>query len=653
MIVMSGNGTLLFCEKGSLEKIRQELKKEKKSQIICLDNDIHETLSAESIKHRNIWEYSLNESVESEVLDWFKTWADKPFSENINIKQMLDYKGISLWWFLEIGVFDSYKGINYPVPVKKLLEKLELLDVVVKAENPDEIIFLNTSNPHNFYYADLFSAMGYDIRHIRSSTVRLQHIFWTSFFPVIIRKFSGIRRIARKLASWIFLRPAKNKDEKKDKGLCAVPVVVIISLTSNWKNKRDFIFESLIHRLRKTNQVIRVDFPVFSLIGIKNIYQMSRIFYGNVLFKAAEGYDVDFKQIAASVKQMQKNYEEMKKTGVYYKSYDISGIFYKQLDFHMYYYGLENAVYFLETVLKITEHEKPASLVLIDEYNPIGRSVVTAGKLSHIRTIAMQHGAISTIRPSYVHPGNEISDTGDYHTPYYPLPDITAVFGPYYMNLLMNIGNYKADSLRVTGSVRYDTVPEKKKQLNSRDTLLKLGLDPDRKMILFTSQPIDQEEKDKIFAALEKAVSEVPDCQLVIKLHPAEMYPSGVPSQGPGGKVPVVKDIDIYEIINSCDIMLTAFSTTAMEAMILDKPVITINLTGKPDMMPYAKSGAAVGVYSYKDLSAAINSVLTDSNLRDELSRNSKEFIYQHLFRTDGKATERVAAIIEQSDDKC
>ena len=619
------------------------MKKEDDPHIICLDNNIHEILLSKKIVHKNIWEYPLNGSIEKEILSWFKKWANKPSLEGNNIKGILDYKGISLWWFLEIGIFDSYRGLNNPVPVKKLLEKLELLDSIVKIENPQKVIFLNTANPHNFYYAEIFSILGYKINHIKNTKVYLKALFWSHLFPILIRQFITFRRITRQIVSILLLR------NNNDKFYFSNKKFVIISLTSNWKKKKDFIFESLIHSLSKKNQIVRVDFPVFSMIGLKNIFEMKGLLYPNISFKTAEKYNVDFGMVADSTKQIQEIYKKMKKNDVYYKSHDITKLFYEQLDFHMYSYGLQNSIYFLEVILKIIEQENPTSLILIDEYNPIGRATVTAGKLANIKTIALQHGAISTSRPSYVHFEYEVSKIGEYHTPYYPLPDITAVFGPYYMDLLQDIGNYPSDSLMVTGSIRYDIVPEKKKQFNREATLLKLGLDPSKNMILYTSQPIDKEEKEKIFAALEKAISELPDCQLVIKLHPAEMQPVKNIFLESGEKVHVVKNIDIYEIINSCDVMLTAFSTTAMEAMILEKPVITINLTGKPDMMPYAKRDAAMGVYTEKDLPVAIISILEDEQLRAKFVQNSETFVYQHLFEMDGNATQRVVQIIENN----
>ncbi|MBP1908188.1 UDP-N-acetylglucosamine 2-epimerase [Methanolobus bombayensis] len=636
--------TLVLCEKDSLNIMNKVIKKTDKVLIVCLDHDIHKMLLSKNIEHKNIWDYSLSESSDIDILTWFKQWADKPIFGNSTIKEIFDYKGISLWWFLEIGIFDSYKGLNNPVSVKKLLEKLELLDLILKIEKPQHVIHLNTFNPHNFYYSEICSILGCDSKHIKNKKILLSSFFWSGLFPTFLRFFVIFRFFARKIASsLLYSRYKKRQMSPFNKNY------VIISLTSNWRNKKDFIFESLIHRINKKNKVTRIDFPVFSLIGLKNILEMKQLKYHNIFFRIAEGYDINFGELLAATKNLQRSYEKLKNTDVYYKSYNITKLFYKQMDFHIYSYGLQNSIYFIETVLEIIYKESPECLILIDEYNPIGRAVIIGGKLSGVRTIALQHGAISKNRPSYVHFQSEVSKKGEYHTPYYPLADITAVFGPYYLNLLEEIGNYPPDSLSVTGSIKYDLVPEKLKYLNKNKTLSEIGLDLNKRTILYTSQPIDPEENKKIFMGLVKAISELPDSQLIIKLHPAETSISKELISNIDGKIKVLQKIDIYEIINSCDIMMTAFSTTALEAMILHKPVITINFTGKEDMMPYAASGAAIGVYSEEELVPAILSIFENESVRSSLDKNAEIFVYEHLYKMDGEATTRVLNIIENS----
>ena len=94
--------------------------------------------------------------------------------------------------------------------------------------------------------------------------------------------------------------------------------------------------------------------------------------------------------------------------------------------------------------------------------------------------------------------------------------------------------------------------------------------------------------------------------------------------------------------------MLTINSTAAIEAIILDKPVIVVNLTGEVDIMPYAQSGAALGVYKEEELVSAINDALNDKNTIRQLKEARKMFESEHAYKVDGKSTERVVELIER-----
>ena len=91
--------------------------------------------------------------------------------------------------------------------------------------------------------------------------------------------------------------------------------------------------------------------------------------------------------------------------------------------------------------------------------------------------------------------------------------------------------------------------------------------------------------------------------------------------------------------------MITTFSTSGLEAVVLNKPVITINLTGRPDPVDYAEKGVAIGVYKGKNLYYAINNALYNEDVRKSLLRERKK--YKRDYFLDGKASERISNVIE------
>lgn len=83
-----------------------------------------------------------------------------------------------------------------------------------------------------------------------------------------------------------------------------------------------------------------------------------------------------------------------------------------------------------------------------------------------------------------------------------------------------------------------------------------------------------------------------------------------------------------------------------LEAMLLDKPLITINLTKREDRVPYAEQGAAIGVYGQNDLLSAIKSVLSNQKTISRLRTRRKQFIEKYSYRIDGKAKERFSYLV-------
>ena len=81
-----------------------------------------------------------------------------------------------------------------------------------------------------------------------------------------------------------------------------------------------------------------------------------------------------------------------------------------------------------------------------------------------------------------------------------------------------------------------------------------------------------------------------------------------------------------------------------MEAVILNKPVIILNLSGDPDRVNYVHEGVALGVYDPANLPATVEKILDDSSI---LHEKREDYIKKYLYKVDGKATERVVSLIK------
>lgn len=289
---------------------------------------------------------------------------------------------------------------------------------------------------------------------------------------------------------------------------------------------------------------------------------------------------------------------------------------------------------YAETFTRIIDVEKPDIIITTGDRSDFVKIILSIGKKMDIPTLIVQHGVV------------------DDHPVYGPIyADKMAVTGGAMKNVLIK-RNVSPEQLVITGQPRYDIFL--RITFSREKTCRELGISENKKIIVLTTQPVSHEENASLLSVVTAAMKEFPEAELVIKLHPDEKlrwYQRVMKSFS--FNAVIVKDIDIFELLNSCDVMITLYSTTALEAMILDKPVITINLMNIPDVMPYAESGAAIGVYRAEDLAHAIKRALYDEETRKMLETGRKRFVYEQAYLIDGKASKRVAdLIIKMIDNK-
>lgn len=209
------------------------------------------------------------------------------------------------------------------------------------------------------------------------------------------------------------------------------------------------------------------------------------------------------------------------------------------------------------------------------------------------------------------------------------------------------------EKIFITGQPRFDSIHNKK--FNRDELKAELKVPENKHLAVLATQPLvgfiwTEKDNEKFIEMVCNAVRKIPKTVLVIKIHPVEsieLYQM-ILKNIKEDSVIVCQDIELYELLNACDILMTVHSTVALEAMIFDKPVITINLMERPDVFPYAESGAAIGVYRKENLVEAIRNSLFDGEIKSKLAEKRKKFVYEHAYLQDGKASKRVADLIIQ-----
>ncbi len=231
-----------------------------------------------------------------------------------------------------------------------------------------------------------------------------------------------------------------------------------------------------------------------------------------------------------------------------------------------------------------------------------------------------------------------------------------AVSGEYTKNMLQ-LRQIDDAKIVVTGQPRWDHLSTMDVHTIRNEILKKLGINARQKIVLLTTQPLvesrmwDEKDREYYITTIVKIISDQNDLKLLIKLHPREnieSYERILVKNNLKEKCLIYHNENTYNLIACCDVLLTHLCTTAIEAIILDKPVIVVDLKHPTEKIPYVAKGAALGVNQPKDLLVNIRRVLEDNQTREFLADARKAFAYECAHLQDGNASKRVADLIIQ-----
>jgi glycosyltransferase involved in cell wall biosynthesis len=287
-------------------------------------------------------------------------------------------------------------------------------------------------------------------------------------------------------------------------------------------------------------------------------------------------------------------------------------------------------VYYVAKMLRL---EMPGIIIVLTDSTPPCRIAVLAGKVAKVPSLLLLHsGLIGWI----------------YDCPAF-VSDKIAVMGEFAKRVL--IADYVDENkIVITGRPSYDALIRVQAGFDKKAICSRFGLNPSEKIAVYTTENLPPRESEVMARVVCKALKEFSGVQSVVKVHPSEldlsMYKNLTKELGLVSLI--TREASIYEVLYVCDVMITGFSATALDAMILDKPVIAMNLTGFEDPLPFAESGAAIGVYQEADLKEAIRKGLYDESIKGRLRKSREKFVFEHAYKKDGKASERVAELAYQ-----
>jgi UDP-N-acetylglucosamine 2-epimerase len=290
----------------------------------------------------------------------------------------------------------------------------------------------------------------------------------------------------------------------------------------------------------------------------------------------------------------------------------------------------------LEPLINALEKEKP-HLFLAIEVNYILRNAVRHCKSLGIKTLIVQHGTPNKYSLHCFAPFEA---------------DCFAAWGDFTKEFLVENG-VEPERIVVTGGPVFDKTVYLKPDKEKIYTELEIGPEI-KKTIVFTTQgqgagfrPSSEEIESGIIETI-KAASQYQDVMLLFQAHPGQNVEDiqKVAEKADHSTARVIKYHDTESLMAVSDGVITFFSTTAIDALILGKPLLLINLTDDREFFPFVPMGAAFGAYTEEEIVPAFKKLIEGP---EELKDRREKAVHYMVYKTDGKSLERVMNLIEKS----
>ena len=272
------------------------------------------------------------------------------------------------------------------------------------------------------------------------------------------------------------------------------------------------------------------------------------------------------------------------------------------------------------------------AILATDENSPLTKSILDAAKFHGIKIIGMQHGTMHDLHPAYIYTKKDIQNR--------VIPDYTLVWGHYWKKFLIEKGNYPDSSIIEIGHLRTDIIPKLLENKQDAKTTFKL---------VFASQPQrDPYLRKQAAFDVFSASKDIPELELIVKLHPREYrdvdYYKSISEEAGCNNYTIDTNTDLYQLIASCDALITCFSTVGAETIYFNKPLIVLDHL-KQDIQRYIEEGVAFQVTNDVELQNVILKLKTGGEKFSD--KAYIEFIKNYAYKIDGNTGNRIVNFID------
>ena len=214
--------------------------------------------------------------------------------------------------------------------------------------------------------------------------------------------------------------------------------------------------------------------------------------------------------------------------------------------------------------------------------------------------------------------------------------------------------NHSPNNVLIGGSPRHDKFFNLSSRKNKKTGKILLATTGTMYISADSCTTGSQTKYDEYFKEVYRIVKSLPEKKLVVKPHPGPLLTKYVENlvNEIDPSITVIRNTDLHELINECEVLITFNnSTTALEAISLNKPVISLQTESWANEDDIAQAGAVVSISNIKDCEKEIKKILFDTLFRKQQMDKGSNFLRKYM-SNPGKASKSVAEIFKNFLEK-
>lgn len=614
-------------------------------KIIVFDPEIEHHLTEQNISFVSSEEYFTKDNSLFSAMEDARKIVNECYKiknkDNVYLNDTIAHCGISKLEAAETSL------ISFILP--PIIDKIKLVEKIINEEKPNKIVVFNK----NDILSEVCSILGkhFNItiyinnsfsntwQRIKKNLFKKKNIFIKNKKIILNIPFPSIFKYLKFipfLINNIYWRNYNKKIEKQEKWQ-EINKKKILFFSTN--NKQLDAITPVINSINNSNEAKAL---VIAPINNDSALEFNK---NNISYKIFDGYYRFTKslKIYKSYKNIIRKWNYYKKKIDYENQFLINdiptGYFIEDILLNL--FSPSSIKYFIrkiEITRNIIEVEKPAILIILTERQEENKLIGYSGGLCGIPTLAIYREAAAD------HP-----ELGPIAT------DKVAVNGIFDKNNLINRG-VNPGKIVITGCPRFDILYNKLNNIEEiKDRVYGcLSVNKNKDIIVFASSPtvlnVRKEDKITLLSSVFTTIKQFQDKELIVKLHPNEedeYLHYKIASKVNIKNIKIIRDINLLDLLVSCDVLITAQSNVGIDAILAGKKLVIIYQNqNEPDTMPFLNSGIASYINKVEDIEPMLNNIFYNNEPSYLKEEASKRFIVENAHKFDGQSTNRVISLI-------